>query len=175
VRYGMQLLPAMAVFFALAVHYLRRLHISGVYVPAVIAIFTLLGAWAYGSVWRQTPITLREARVNATTRIAMEKQIADQLAFIPGDETIVMFTGEYSGALQRAHIPFRRVINEGNFGLWQSATRNPSAAADWIVTSEGDDVSCALANSSYKPAIVSVIHVQGKRAVTIYRTHRRRH
>jgi hypothetical protein len=173
VRYGMQLLPAIAVFFALASHYLRRVHLARWYMHAITAVFAIVAILSYVAALRHVPICLREARVNSVTRVAMEKQIARQLIMTAPDAKLLMFTGEYSGALQGADIPFRNVINEGNYGLWNAALAAPSRAADWVVATEGDVVSQAVKDNPGDLAIVSVLHVQGKRPVTIYRTHRR--
>jgi 4-amino-4-deoxy-L-arabinose transferase-like glycosyltransferase len=173
VRYGMQLLPAIVIFFALAAHYLRRVHLARWYVHAITVFFGLVALFSYVAVLRYVPICLREARVNSITRAAMEKQIAQQFVMVMPNQTVLMFTGEYSGALQRADIPFRSVINEGNFGIWQSALQAPSRAADWVIASEGDAVSQAVKDHPQGLDLVSVLHVQGKRPVTIYRTNRR--
>jgi hypothetical protein len=119
---------------------------------------------------RHTPITLREARVNATTRVAMEKQLATQLMFLPTGDRVLMFTGEYSGALQRADFPFARTVNEGNFGIWQQALAAPAKAAEWVIATEDDDVSRAVAAHPEEFRAMTILHVQGKRPVTIYRT-----
>jgi hypothetical protein len=174
VRYGLQLLPALCVFVALASHYLRRVHWTRAYVHMITGAFVLLGLACYYSVWKKLPIDLREAQVNSVTRIAMEKQIAKQLISRAPDEKVLMFTGEYSGALQRARLPFKQVINEGNYGVWQSALQRPSQSADWIVATEGDEVSKAVAAHPEGLVMSSVLHTTGKRPVTIYRTSLRR-
>jgi hypothetical protein len=170
VRYGLQLLPAIVVSFALASHYIRRVHLSRAYVHVTTVIFALLAIAAAWQVMRHTPISLREARVNSVTRIAMEKQLANQLMFVPTGDHILMFTGEYSGALQRADFPFARTINEGNFGIWQQALASPGTAAEWVIATEGDDVSKAIAAHPGGLRAVTILHTQGKRPVTIYRT-----
>jgi hypothetical protein len=170
VRYGLQLLPAIVVSFALASHYIRRVHLSRAYVHSSTAIFALLAIAATWQVIRHTPISLREARVNSVTRIAMEKQLATQLMFIPTGDRVLMFTGEYSGALQRAEFPFARTINEGNFGIWQAALAQPARAAEWVIATEGDDVSKAVSAHPEGLRTMTILHVQGKRPVTIYRT-----
>jgi hypothetical protein len=134
------------------------------------AIFALLAITATWQVVRHTPVSLREARVNSTTRVAMEKQLAVQLMFLPPSDRVLMFTGEYSGALQRAGFPFARAINEGNFGIWQQALAKPAGAAQWVIATEGDDVSKAIAAHPDGLQTMTILHVQGKRPVTIYRT-----
>lgn len=170
VRYGLQLLPALIVGFALASHYIRRVHLSRAYVHVGTAAFAIVASLGYLSVIRQRPICLREARVNAVSRTAMEAKLAQQLMFVASNEKVLMFTGEYSGALQRARLPFRQVINEGNFGPWQRALGDPAAAADWVVASEGDDVARAAAAHAENLRLVTVLHTQGKKPVSIYRS-----
>jgi hypothetical protein len=170
VRYGLQLLPAIIVSFALASHYVRRVHLSRTYVHVTTAFFALLAIAATWQVVWHTPVSLREARVNSTTRVAMEKQLAVQLMFLPPSDRVLMFTGEYSGALQRADFPFARTINEGNFGKWQQALAAPADAAQWVIATEGDDVSKAIAAHPDGLQTMTILHVQGKRPVTIYRT-----
>ena len=169
VRYGLQLLPAFAVFFALASHYLRRVHLARWYVHAVTFVFALLGIAVYAHDYRLVPISLREARVNSVSRVEMEKQIAQTLALNVGSGNVLMFTGEYSGALQRAGIHFRDVINEGDFGVWSAALTHPSHAADWIVATEGDAVDQALREHDPGLSPVVVLHTLGKQPVRIYR------
>src|SRR5262249_22645544 len=78
-RYGLELLPAMAVFgailFAITARRLRepKLRLA----PLVAAAVLLLGSYLSG--WKSTPITLREARVNAATRISFEQKLAKAL------------------------------------------------------------------------------------------------
>jgi hypothetical protein len=169
-RYGMQLLPALVVFIALASHYLRRVHLARWYVHVVTAVFAIASIAAYGSVLRARPICLREAEVNSTSRVAMEKQLADQLSLRGPNDTILMFTGEYSGAVQRAGIHFSDVINEGNFGIWQQSLSDPGRAASIVVATEGDAVDDAIQKHPEGLQQLVVLHTQGKRPVTIYRT-----
>jgi hypothetical protein len=90
--------------------------------------------------------------------------------FLPANQRVLMFTGEYSGALQRADFPFERTINEGNFGLWQQALAAPAKAAEWVIATEGDDVSKAVAAHPDGLHKMTILHVYGKKPVTIYRT-----
>jgi hypothetical protein len=66
------------------------------------------------------------------------------LAALPHDATILMYTGEHVGALQRAGIPLRRSINENNYYAWRDALRSPATMADYAVTFGDDDVSKAV-------------------------------
>ena len=81
--------------------------------------------------------------MNSRTRIAFETELASNLKKLPHDSTLLMYLGDHVGALQRAGIPLRRTINEGNHrpwkapidreGLWERALANPSQYVDYVV------------------------------------------
>ena len=79
VRYGLQLLPAVAVFAALGCKFL------GNFLPSryVVAAAALVIATSYYSVWQTTPICLREAHVNGKDRMALDLQLAEKLKLFP--------------------------------------------------------------------------------------------
>src|SRR5205814_6475579 len=83
VRYGIQLLPAIAVFSALTVYFAATLWrpISGKIVVAMFA--TLFVVASYASVWHSQPVCFREATVNSRTRIALESALANNLRMLP--------------------------------------------------------------------------------------------
>ena len=115
VRYGLQLLPAFAVALAMLVHlavrserWRPRLRLA-----CVLGLSALVIA-SYASIWRAGPVCLIEAQVNMRTRNQLEAQLAVWLQKLPSDSTLLMYVGDHVGAVQRAGIPLRRVINEGN-------------------------------------------------------------
>ena len=71
VRYGLQLLPAVAVFAALGCEFLT----SFFRIRYVVAAAALVIAASYYSVWQTTPICLREAQVNGKDRMALDRQL----------------------------------------------------------------------------------------------------
>ena len=89
-----------------------------------------------------------------------------------------MYLGDHVGALQRAGIPLRRVINEGNHrtwrqpsdpqGLWEQALSNPAKHAALVVATEGDPVSTSVQTKGLIQ--IAQIHVPGQATTTIYRT-----
>jgi hypothetical protein len=170
VRYGIQLLPAVAVFFAIAYDMLRRVNWNQAYNLALPTIFGALLAVTYVSVWRATPIVLREALANSRTRLPYERTLAFELAKLPADARFLMFTGVYSGALQQSGIPFRRVINEGNYKIWQNALLSPAQAADFVIATEGDPVAQAVAAHGESLETISVVHGQDRVPTVIYKS-----
>jgi len=158
-RYGLQLLPAFAVFVPLAISFISE---SATRIPWVAASWSrwvgtaavvgtlLLAASSYAAIWRADPICYREAANNTRGLLALDRQVAEWIKSLPADSTLLMYTGQHSGALQRAGIPLKRVINEGNHrvwkrptdpeGLWERALVDPAAYADYVVGFEGDPV-----------------------------------
>lgn len=178
IRYGVQLLPALAVFLALAVYY------GASRVPALLAkqAIALLGialvAVSYVSVWRAQPGCFREAWVNSQTRIQLERTLAEKLRQLPPDASLLMYLGEHVGALQDAGIPLRRTINEGNHrvwkepsdpdGLWEQSLADPARHTDFVVAFEGDPVWQAVHDRDLPKE--AIIGVNGQHTATIYRS-----
>jgi hypothetical protein len=139
VRYGLQLLPAIAVFFALACEFAANF-ISYRTIGWAAALLTGVSCF---SVWHKTPICLREAQANGHDRLALERQLAEMLRPLPKSATVLMGDA-HSGALQMAGIHGRRVLNESNTPLWQRALTQPAQSADYVIAFPGDDVSYAV-------------------------------
>jgi hypothetical protein len=177
VRYGMQLLPAAAVFVSLAAYFLANLARPTATKRVIAVVFMAVLAASYYTVWRATPVCFREAWVNSRTRMALEKQIAAVLRALPPDSTILMYLGEHPGAVQDAAIPLRRTINEGDHrtwrrpsdpeGLWERALAKPSAYANYVVAIEGDPVSTAVRQKDGLQTL-AIIDVSGQPRATIY-------
>ena len=177
VRYGLELLPAFAVFVALAVYFAAEVMRRRAFKLSVAVAGMIFAAASYVSIW-SAPVCLGEATVNSRGRVAVERELADFLKALPNDSTLLMYLGEHVGALQQAGIPLRRVINEGNHrtwkqpvdvdGLWERALANPSQYAEFVIAFEGDAVSNAVQKQNLMP--LAVIHASGQPKATIYRT-----
>ncbi len=187
-RYGLQLLPAFAVFVPLGLLFLTRKAGSLLAAPkptaqggrwagrAALAAILLLTAFSYVMIWRAGPACYREAAINSRYRIALDTQLADLLQQMPPRATVLMYLGDHVGALERAGIPLRRVINEGNHrvwkqpadpeGLWERALADPAAYADYIVASKGDPVWQAVAGDHLKELLE--IHTSRQPRTIIY-------
>ena len=170
VRYGLQLLPAVAVFSAvlLAGVWNRLESFAGRTASSVLAVVLVAGS--YASAAMTGPICLREARVNSVTRVALERQVAAELARLPQEATLLMHLGSHGGALQRAGIPLRRVIHEGNYRQWEWALSAPGEAVDYLVAFAGDAVSASAEANAARLEAVAEIEVPGQPGATVYRT-----
>jgi hypothetical protein len=186
VRYGLQLLPAFAVFVPLGICFIvqsaakiGRLNAFVTRQASTIVLVSLLAlaSASYGGVWRSDPICYREASVNSRGRVVLDKQVAGWLKPLPAESTLLMYLGEHVSALQQAAIPLQRVINEGNHrvwkqpadldGLWERALADPAAYADFAIGFDGDPVWKAATNH-HLTALVE-IHTTGQPRAVIFR------
>jgi hypothetical protein len=178
VRYGLQLLPAFAVAMGVVVHLAVRIEAwnSRLRLVCVLGVFALVMA-SYASIWRFTPVSLKEAQVNMRSRNQLETELATWLRKLPADSTLLMYLGDHVGAVQQAGIPLKRVINEGNHrtwkqpadpeGLWEHALADPARYADYVVAFEGDGVWQAV-RDRHLQAFVE-IHTTGQARAVLYR------
>jgi hypothetical protein len=169
VRYGLQLLPAVAVFAALGCEFLITFF-PGRYVASAAA---LLIAASYHSVWHATPICLREGQVNGKYRMALDRELADRLRTFPPTATFMMNCGAHPGAAQMAGIPLRRVLCESSSGQWKVALKQPSRSADYLITFPGDEVARAVHDFPREFETVATIGTPSQPKALIYRSTRR--
>ena len=170
VRYGLQLLPAIAVFTSFAYEFARQMQPTPLFQRLVFVAFVLLIAGTQTSVWHAVPICLREARVNAVTREGLENALAAELSYLPPGSRLLMYTGDYVGALQKARVHLARAINEGNFRIWKRALQEPAKSADYIIAVRGDPVDAAVHQHPEGLTTLAVVHSRGKPPATIYRS-----
>jgi hypothetical protein len=176
-RYGLQLLPALAVAIAvLACLPLRAAALNSRVRAASILIMFAVVAVSYGSIWRSTPICLTEAQVNMRTRNQLQMEVARWIEKIPADSTLLMYVGDHVGALERAAFPLKRTINEGNHrvwkqpadveGLWERALADPGKYADYVLAFEGDPVWQAVHEKHLHELIE--LHITGQPRAVLY-------
>jgi len=185
VRYGLQLLPAFAVFVPMGISFLVE---SAMKFPSLKASWrrwasaaTVSGILALAvssdaAIWRADPICYREAEFNMKGRVALDRQLGEWIKNLPPNSTLLMYLGEHVGALEQVGIPLRRTINEGNHrvwkrpsdpeGLWERALADPAAYADYIIGFQGDPVWTA-AHDHHLAAFVE-IHTTGQPPAVIF-------
>ncbi len=166
VRYGLELLPAIAVFCALGCAFLANFFPTRM----VVAAASVLLAASYFSVWLHGPICLREAVVNGKERVALEQELATELKKLPSSATLMMDCGAHSGAIQDAGIPFRRVLRESNPPLWEIALTQPAKSADYVIAFPHDDVALAVRLFPEGLRLVATIGTPSQPKAFIYRS-----
>jgi hypothetical protein len=177
VRYGLQLLPAFAVFVPFAIAWIISRSSETRLRLATLALAAIFVVASYAAVWRATPVCYLEAWINSRTRLALETRLAEQLRALPPNASFLMYLGGHVGALQDAGIPLARSVNEGNHrvwvqpsdpeGLWEQSLAKPSVHVDYVVAIEGDPVADAM-RAQNLPAIAHIA-VDGQPPATLYR------
>lgn len=176
-RYGLQLLPALAVAPAvLACVALRTETIKSRARLAIILTLFVVVAASYGSILQSTPVCLKEAQVNMRTRNQLQMELARWIEKLPPRSTLLMYSGDHVGALERAAFPLKRTINEGNHrvwkqpadseGLWERALADPARYADYVLAFDGDPVWQAVHQKHLHELIE--LHITGQPRAVLY-------
>jgi hypothetical protein len=168
VRYGLQLLPAFAIFPVVLATMVAEWLKSRRRQVAAWALLVACVSGSYVTAWADVPITVREARANSRTRIAMEDALATFLSHIPRNSAILMYEGSHVGALQRAGIPLKNVISEVSHPDWEWALLEPAQKADTIVAFQGDPVWMAASQHRSELREMLTITVPGQEQCKIY-------
>jgi hypothetical protein len=167
-RYGMELLPAFALFTGCLIPVLlaglprvRRYALPASFLLVVANSVVLL---------RAQPLVFQEAVVNSRSRIAFESALANTLLGIPGQGLILMRVSSDVGALQQAAIPLRRIVNEGDYLTWQRALEAPARSVSTVVAFDGDVVAQAVQRHPEGLQMSNVICSTGVPCARIYRS-----
>jgi hypothetical protein len=169
VRYGLELLPVFAVFPVILVSVLaEKVTTRSLRVAIWSALLVGLVGSGYVSAYAESPITLREARVNSRDRIALEDGLASALEHLPPSSTLLMYEAEHAGAVREAGIPLRHVISESEHPDWELALADPSHQADYAVACKGDPVWLAVRQHQAEFADVVTISAPGQAICTVY-------
>ena len=145
-RYGMELLPAIALFIFVALAWTdRRLRPTHPLAARLLPLICFALA-AINSIvmMAQTPLVLREGIVNSITRVAFERSLARQLESFPAGSRILMSTNDHIGAVQQAGIPLHLLLSENDRDSFQSALAAPGTQADYIIAIAKDPVDAAV-------------------------------
>ena len=173
-RYGMELLPALALSLAFALHaalqWVRRR--GPLWAPlaanVTAVVLVLLNTWA---LVRATPLVFAEAVVNSRTRIPFESALGRALASLPPGE-ILMYTSDHIGAVEQAGLSLRRTINDTDDQAWSAALAHPATAAPFVVAIEGDAVAHAIAAHPGGLSLLDVVCSTGQPCARIYASDR---
>jgi len=169
VRYGLELLPVFAVFTPLLASSLTEQVKEAALRNAVWCALIGVVAGSYLTVYRDAPITLREARVNSRGRLAVERPLANYLGGLPRSTMLLMYTAEHAGALEVAGVPRRHVISESEHPDWEWALLEPARHADYAVACQGDPVWLAMRSQRAEFIEMLSISAPGQARCTIYR------
>lgn len=171
-RYGVEMLPAFAIFAGVFLAWLqqrcvswqpilaRLMHPIALLLIAINAIFMMY--WV--------PLVLKEAMVNSTTRIAFEQAVASELKTFPAGVPILMYNSDHIGALERAGIPLKQTISETDYDSWKAALAAPAKHAAYVVAIAGDPVSAAVTAHPEDLTELVVLCTTGQPCARFYRS-----
>ena len=174
-RYGVQMLPAVAVFSGIVAAGLaraaRRVLLRGL-APGLAIGLALLAAASYLAMLRPPgPSTYAEAVHNAPARRAMQHALALALAPRRPGERILLYYGSYPEALADDGIPLHDAIQESNYRLWLAALAAPQRYVAWIAAEAGSPVAVGVSAAAlaryFHP--VARLHVAGEPDIEVYR------
>jgi hypothetical protein len=215
-RYGMELLPALALFACLAAAELERristdpgggaantgdgaaapakfalagparwMYLAGTGLAVVNALAMVYGAPMVQSLASRLdhhpsnllanyspPLVLKEALVNATTRVPFERNLALVLEQFPPGAPVLMSEGDHVGALQDAGMPLRQTINESDYYSWRDAIEDPAGHAAYVVALDGDPVAKAVAAHPAGLQELTILCGTGQPCARIYQSER---
>jgi hypothetical protein len=166
----MEMLPAFALFAAAALEgvVVWRPRWQGWMVPVAAALIvtnTVLLLLA-------RPLVFQEAVENSRSRIPFERALGNWLRLLPPAKTLLMYTSEHIGAVERAGIPLRDIINEGNYYEWGTALEAPAAKADYVVALDRDPVAKAVAAHPQGLTLLQIICSTGQPCARVYKSDR---
>jgi hypothetical protein len=197
-RYGMEMLPALAVFACVAAAALerrvaRRGAVYGVALALVLLnplamifgaqaeerLATLMrrgrsaavaGPAAAAPTEPDMPLVLKEALVNATTRVPFERDLALVLEGLPPGVPILMTESAHVGALQDAGIPLRQTVNEADWKIWDAALEAPASHVAYVVAFDGDEVAKAVETHPEGLEELTILCGTGQGCARVYRS-----
>ena len=171
VRYGIQLLPAIAVGCGYSVYFVRKSLSRVVRWSYALLLLAAIGA-TYAIDWKSEPVTLREAEINSAGRMELHKQLAAELKALPPDATFVVSLTEHVGAFQRAGIPLRRTWNESSHRSGEQEFAFPLTQGDYVIAFDGDPVARTVAEHPDEVKPIATFSVPGEKRCVIYKATR---
>ncbi len=175
-RYGMELLPALSIYPALAAEHLERWFQSRTTNASRLAVrlwqpaAMLLCVANCIAMMYFIPLVLKEGIVNSVTRISLEQSLANVLEETPQNVPILMSITNHVGALQTAGRTLRSVISENDDQSWQAALKDPAHSAAYIIAIIGDPVAKAVTAHPDGLTETEVICTTGQPCAKIYQS-----
>jgi hypothetical protein len=173
-RYGLEMLPALALFALLAVQWVEgRWSESQPFAKRLMQpIVLLLIALNVVGMMYKTPLVLKEAIANSTTRVGFETALGRQLRELPAGSTILMYNSDHVGALEYAGISLRQTLNEGDYDSFHAALAAPAEHAAYVVAIAGDPVSGAVKARPEGLTELTILCTTGQPCARIYQSDR---
>ncbi|WP_235011683.1 glycosyltransferase family protein [Bryocella elongata] len=175
-RYGMEMLPVLAIYTALAAEmleqWLRGRSDAWAVTSAKLWPKVALALCALNCVGMmvRTPLVLKEAMVNARTRMALEKALAFEMETLPYDEPVMMSTTDHVGAVQVAGRDLKSMISEGDEQSWEWGLADPAKYAAFVIAIGNDRVAQAVKEHPQGLTEISVVCTSGQPCAKVYQS-----
>ncbi len=171
-RYGVELLPALACFAGVAAAFAEEwVHARQPLVARLMQpLSIMLIALNTVAMMHSVPLVLKEAEVNASTRVPFERALALELRGMTPGSTVLMSGSDHIGAIQQAGIALKQTVNEGDYYDWMDALRNPARAAAYVVAIAGDPVAEAVKAHPEGLTELDIVCSSGQPCARIYRS-----
>ncbi len=175
-RYGLELLPALCLYGALAGEQLDVWLRGGSaswqrwgarFWPPVAAVLCVLNSAA---MMYRVPLVLQEGIVNARTRVPFERSLANVLLTMPADQPVLMSVSAHVGAVQDAGRALRTVVSENDEIAWQAALSDPAHKAAYVIALEGDPVAKAVIAHPEGLGEIEVVRTLGQPTARVYQS-----
>lgn len=129
VRYGVMMLPSIAIFMGYLVHRLKPLR------WVIIGLFLFVTFFAFAS---RDAVTIDDARVGSS-----QKNVSEVSGYLKEHATnekgfILISAASHDAIIFSSGLPMKRFIHEGTGAYWESATTSPDRWARWIVARTND-------------------------------------
>jgi len=179
-RYGLQLLPMLAVSAGLLTVYISQYALKHVSLARhggkLVAPLLALVVASYASVWNAKPLCLQEAQRNWNIRNPLNAAVQRVVSQLPRRSRFLMDIGEHVGIMEQAGIPLRQVVNNGDRrqwkrptdpeSLWERTLADPSRYVDFVIAFDGDAVDRHVNKANLSD--LTVIHATGQPPARIY-------
>jgi hypothetical protein len=141
VRYGLMMMPAVAIFIGYLVHK------AGAMRYAIIGLLIFVTAFAFIN---EDAVTLDDARVGASQKNVSEVSGWLQKNTKNKDGFILIAAASHDAVIFSSRLPMSKFIHEGTGAYWKSATKTPDRWARWIVmrTHDNNDQTYKLVSKS---------------------------
>jgi len=175
-RYGMELLPALAVYAALAAEKLDLWLVARPAAgPKLVARFwqpaaLLLCVANCIAMMYFIPSVLKEGIVNASTRVPFEKSLAATLESFGPDAPVMMSTSAHIGAVQVAGRKLTSMVSENDEVSWEKALADPAHNAAFVIAMKGDPVDAAVASHPEGLKELEVLCTTGQPCAKVYQS-----
>jgi hypothetical protein len=175
-RYGMEMLPALSIFAALAGERLdvwMRGQAAGwaklvgrFWQPAAMMLCVLNAV----AMMYMIPLVLKEGMVNARTRVNLENALANSLEEMPMNVPVMMALSAHVGAVQTAGRPLVSVVSENDSQTFDRALKDPAANAAYVIAIAGDPVARAVAQHPEGLKELEIVCVTGQPCARVYQS-----